>query len=71
MADRDVPPDPQQTADEWFRDLGYEILLSEEDGVFWAALKGVASGVGVPHYGRGPTPKEAADRARQRYLEEQ
>ena len=74
MSERDDPRIPPQTADEWFGwfgDLGYEVLVSEEDGVYWAALKSIASGVMVPRYGRGATPADAADRARQRYLEEQ
>jgi hypothetical protein len=59
-----------QSVEEWFLSRGFAVKISEEDGEFWLALVRGADVV-APRYGRGSTPDEAADRAKQRYLEEQ
>jgi hypothetical protein len=68
-ADRDDDREVQ-SVEKWFSSRGHAIAISEEDGEFWLAL--VRTGeVVAPRYGRGRSRAEAADRARQRYLEEQ
>ena len=58
--------------DQWFRARGFGIILTEEDGEFWAHLFGLSSlQVTVPKYGRAKTPEGAAQRARDRYKVEQ
>jgi hypothetical protein len=64
----DCAPPP---IEEWFSSRGFRIAISENDGVVWAALVSTTNGVVVPRYGRGHDPVEAAERARERYLEEQ
>lgn len=61
-----------RVVDDWFGQRGFGLIISEEDGEFWAHLFGKQSlQVTVPRYGRGLTPEEAAESARQRYRVEQ
>lgn len=58
--------------DHWFRDRGFGIVVTEEDGEFWAHLFPLSSlQIGAPKYGSGDTPEAAALRARERYRIEQ
>ena len=58
--------------DHWFRERGFGLVLSEEDGEFWAPLFGLDSlQIGAPKYGRGRSPDAAAQSARDRYKVEQ
>jgi hypothetical protein len=68
--DGDAAPEPQPV-EEWFSDRGFSIAVSEKGGVFWAGLLNATGRLVAPRYGRGGSPGEAAERARQRYIEEQ
>ncbi len=58
--------------DEWFGERGFGLILTIEDNEYWAHLFSKDSlQIGVPHYGRGPSPEVAAERARSRYRVEQ
>ena len=58
--------------DEWFAQRGFGLILTEEEGRFWSHLFPKQSlQVTVSKYGSGPTPEDAAERARQRYRTEQ
>jgi hypothetical protein len=58
--------------DQWFRNRGFGIILTEEDGEFWGHLFSLSSlQITVPKYGRGRTPEGAAQSARDRYKIEQ
>lgn len=58
--------------DQWFRAKGFGLILTQEDGEFWAHLFALDSlQVTVPKYGWGKTPEGAAQRARDRYKVEQ
>lgn len=57
-----------RAVDGWFADRGFGLYVSQEDGEYWAHLFSKQSlQVGAPHYGRGPTPEDAAESARRRY----
>ena len=58
--------------DSWFAERGFGILITQEDGEYWAHLFPKNSlMIAAPKYGRGTTPELAAERARQRYEVEQ
>ncbi len=58
--------------DRWFGERGFGLVLTEDDGEYWAHLFPKDSLiVSVPSYGRGQSPEEAAERARGRYKVEQ
>jgi hypothetical protein len=70
--------DPPSTArvlreiDAWFAERGYGLVISEEEGAYWASLLSKRSlQIFWPRYGRGADPVAAAESARQRYIEEQ
>jgi len=56
---------------EWFARRGFSLAISQSDGAFWADLLDAHGHVVAPRYGRGAAPDAAAERAMQRYLEEQ
>ena len=52
----------------WFGERGFGILLTQQDGEYWAHVFPKSSlMIAAPTFGRGPTPELAAERARQRY----
>jgi hypothetical protein len=56
----------------WFRDRGFDLAVAVENGVWWAKLTPVGNPAGaMTRYGRGDTPEAAAQRARERYGQEQ
>jgi hypothetical protein len=58
--------------DAWFGERGFGLILTEEDGEYWAHLFPKSSLiVSVPKYGRGRSQEEAAERARGRFKIEQ
>ena len=58
--------------DGWFSDRGFGLVLTGEDGEYWAHLFPKSSLiVSVPRYGHGRSPEEAAESARGRYKVEQ
>jgi hypothetical protein len=58
--------------DRWFNERGFGLILTEEEGKWWAHLFPKASlQVSVPRYGGGDTPEGAAQSARERYREEE
>jgi len=58
--------------DGWFGERGFGLILTEEDGEYWAPLFPKTSLiVSVPKYGRGRSQEEAAESARGRYKVEQ
>lgn len=58
--------------DGWFGERGFGLILTEEDGEYWAHLFPKTSLiVSVPRYGRGRSQEEAAESARGRYKVEQ
>jgi hypothetical protein len=58
--------------DRWFGKRGFGLILTEEDGEYWAHLFPKQSlQVSIPRYGRGASPDAAAEDARERYQEEQ
>ena len=61
-------PDPIR---DWFAERGFAVAISQSDGVFWADLLDADDHMVAPRYGRGGQPAEAAERAKERYLDEQ
>jgi hypothetical protein len=59
-------------AEQWFRELDYDVFYDEADGWTWAHLRrrGNPSAV-VPRYGRGRSPDEAVASAKSRWEVEQ
>jgi hypothetical protein len=59
-------------AEEWFRELDYDVFYDEADGWTWAHLRrrNNPSAV-VPRYGRGHSRDEAVASAKRRYEVEQ
>lgn len=58
--------------DAWFAKRGLGLVISLEDGQYWANLFGKQSlQIGAPRYGGGSTPEEAAETGRERYKEEE
>jgi hypothetical protein len=56
----------------WFRDRGFDLSVAAEDAVWWAKLTPVSNPAGaMTRYGRGNTPEAAAERAQERYEQEQ
>jgi hypothetical protein len=54
--------------DAWFAERGFGLILTQEEGKYWAHLFPKQSlQVNAPRYGRGPTPEAAAESARERY----
>ncbi len=58
---------------EWFAKRGFGLRLTREDeDLVWADLTQQSTGdVVVPRFGRGETPLAAAERAKQRYEQEE
>ena len=61
------------TAQEWFGQRGLAVVVEQRDDGFWASLYRRSDRVKVvfPDYGRGSTPEEAEQHARQRCEAEQ
>ncbi len=58
--------------DNWFGERGFGLILTKEDNDYWAHLFPKTSlEVTVPRYGRGSSPEAAAERARERFKEEE
>lgn len=56
----------------WFRDRGFHIALSQEEGVWWASLTPSSNPASaLPRYGRGDSPEAAVLRAQERHEQEQ
>ncbi len=57
----------------WFRDRGFGMKLTGQDGdLVWVELTQLTSGdVVAPRFGRGSTALAAAQRAMERYQQEQ
>jgi hypothetical protein len=71
MTHDDVPDHLPQPIEDWFSSRGFKLVISEDDGVFWAALVNATGGIVAPRYGRGHDAIEAAERARERFLVEE
>ena len=57
---------------DWFGSRGFGIVVTEDEGEFWAHLFPVtALVVSVPRYGRGGSVEEAGESARTRYAREE
>ena len=64
-----MQPDP---ATEWFAVRGYSLRFWEEDSAVWVDLILIRTGVvSWPRYGKGKSVADAAQRAVERYREEQ
>jgi hypothetical protein len=61
----------EDTVREWFAIRGFDIVVYESGGSFWADLIGRDGRVLSARYGGGVGRDEAAARARQRYAQEQ
>jgi hypothetical protein len=58
--------------DAWFAHRGFGIILTEEDGEYWAHLFSKQSlQMTAPRYGSGRLPEEAVESARERYKVEE
>lgn len=58
-------------ASTWFRERGFELVVTQEGAEWWASLKPRRkSKSDFSHYGRGDTPESAALRARERAEQE-
>jgi hypothetical protein len=56
----------------WFRDRGFDLSVGAADDAWWATLTPVGNpAAAVTCYGHGATPEAAAQRARERYEQEQ
>jgi len=58
--------------DAWFGDRGFGLVLTQEEGEYWAHLFSKQSlEISAPRYGRGSSPEAAARSAQARYVEEE
>ena len=64
--------DGMEEVSTWFKERGFDVAVTEADGVWWATLTSTNNPTAViARYGRGDSPEAAAVRARERYEQEQ